>query len=338
MQQNNHSNTAVTNHDSHQNNLHEFRQDVVNALALRYGFKCETIQEDSFGTRRVTLTRDDTDDRYYQVTLRSTKTTKVWCHVRLYRERCIINDGEVLTNNIEAAVAYAAMIASTPHLQINLDRHSTQSPEALADAVFSAYKFGEGVTVIEYDNWDTSDPLDFIKIVYARYDDDPTDVDSHKISFHVRFAKEGNVNDVYGLDMDSGNDVGAGPSLIEKALALGFASIEEMQVHQQWLENHGTLEYQAWVATLKKPSARPDPMAVALKAIEEVCSDFDGNGIYSVGAIAALRAMAVHWKDHLAEGHQYKVISEDVIEMKNQLEVMRAEIMRRVSEKLGAGC
>lgn len=68
----------------------------------------------------------------------------------------------------------------------------------------------------------------------------------------------------------------------------------------------------------------------AIKVIEEVCNDFDGNGIFSVGAIGALHAMSRHWKDHLAEGHNPMIISEDIDEMKNYLEVMRAEIMRRM--------
>jgi len=68
----------------------------------------------------------------------------------------------------------------------------------------------------------------------------------------------------------------------------------------------------------------------AFKVVQDVCNDFDGNGIYSVGAIGALRAMAHHCKDHLAEGHTPRVISDDIDEMAKQLEVMRAEIMRRI--------
>lgn len=68
----------------------------------------------------------------------------------------------------------------------------------------------------------------------------------------------------------------------------------------------------------------------ALKVIEDVCHDFDGNGIFSVGARAALAAMAQHWKDHLGEGHGPRVISDDIDELKKQLEVMRAEIMTRI--------
>lgn len=67
-----------------------------------------------------------------------------------------------------------------------------------------------------------------------------------------------------------------------------------------------------------------------LAVIDAVCKDFDGNGIFSVGAIGALKAMSGYWADHLTEGHNPKIISEDLDEMAKQLEVMRAEIMRRI--------
>ena len=76
------------------------------------------------------------------------------------------------------------------------------------------------------------------------------------------------------------------------------------------------------------PSNAKTPMSI----INEVCKDFDANGIFSVGAIGALKAMAHHWKDHLAEGHSPNIISEDIDEMARQLEVMRAEIMRRLQK------
>ena len=74
----------------------------------------------------------------------------------------------------------------------------------------------------------------------------------------------------------------------------------------------------------------PSNAQTPLSIIDKVCKDFEGNGIFSVGAIGALKAMAHHWKDHLAEGHNPKIISEDIDEMARQLEVMRAEIMRRI--------
>lgn len=78
------------------------------------------------------------------------------------------------------------------------------------------------------------------------------------------------------------------------------------------------------------PSAIDSSNSKAISIVLAVCNDFDGNGIYSVGTSAALRAMAVHWQDHIAQGRNPKVISDDLDELRNQLEVMRAEIMRRI--------
>lgn len=70
----------------------------------------------------------------------------------------------------------------------------------------------------------------------------------------------------------------------------------------------------------------------AIGVVLAVCNDFDGNGVFSVGTKVALRAMAVHWKDHIDQGHNPKVISDDLDEMRHQLEVIRAEIMRSLAE------
>jgi len=71
----------------------------------------------------------------------------------------------------------------------------------------------------------------------------------------------------------------------------------------------------------------------ALDLVQAVIRDFDGSGIYSVGCSAALNAMVYHWKDHLAQAHHSpEIISEDIDEMMQRLEVMRAEIMRRLYE------
>lgn len=71
----------------------------------------------------------------------------------------------------------------------------------------------------------------------------------------------------------------------------------------------------------------------AIAIIRDVCKDFDGSGIYSVGCNGALAAMARHWEEHLNEGNSHKIISDDLDEMMKRLEVMRAEIMRRCSGK-----
>jgi hypothetical protein len=80
--------------------------------------------------------------------------------------------------------------------------------EAIADAEFETYKFGEGVKVAGFDGWDTNDLDDFTKIVYIVCDDHGPEDDSIKVSFHVRFDESGNVDDVYGLVFSSGNDIG----------------------------------------------------------------------------------------------------------------------------------
>ncbi len=86
--------------------------------------------------------------------------------------------------------------------------------EAKADEVLAAYKFGSddfddsNVRVVGHDNWDRSNRYDLTKIVYVQYRDEPADADSHKVSFHVRFSKAGEVEDAYALEMEHGNDIG----------------------------------------------------------------------------------------------------------------------------------
>lgn len=74
------------------------------------------------------------------------------------------------------------------------------------------------------------------------------------------------------------------------------------------------------------PSNKETPLGI----VYAVCQKFDGNGIYSVGAIAAFQAMAHHWKDHLAEGHDPKIISDDIDGLKGLLDFMGAEVTRRI--------
>lgn len=67
----------------------------------------------------------------------------------------------------------------------------------------------------------------------------------------------------------------------------------------------------------------------ALTIVESVCKEHDGVGISGVGAIAALRAMGNHWKDHLAEGHSIQIVANDIKELRNVLDDMRDAIMSR---------
>ena len=45
-----------------------------------------------------------------------------------------------------------------------------------------------------------------------------------------------------------------GNTALEMALALGFDSVERMHEHQTWLEENGSKEFQAWLATIRKHS------------------------------------------------------------------------------------
>jgi hypothetical protein len=45
-----------------------------------------------------------------------------------------------------------------------------------------------------------------------------------------------------------------GNTALEMALALGFDSVERMHEHQTWLEEHGSKEFQSWLATIRQHS------------------------------------------------------------------------------------
>lgn len=67
-----------------------------------------------------------------------------------------------------------------------------------------------------------------------------------------------------------------------------------------------------------------------LSVIDAVCDDFDGSSIESIGAVAALKAMVPYWDKQLADGRKPRIVSDDIDELRQLLEMMRAEIMRRV--------
>lgn len=79
---------------------------------------------------------------------------------------------------------------------------------AMADEEFERYGFGSDVTVVAHDNWNRDDPLDFTKVVYVRFPDMPPEADSEKLSFHVRFLVDGDIEEVYALEMRHGNEIG----------------------------------------------------------------------------------------------------------------------------------
>ena len=81
---------------------------------------------------------------------------------------------------------------------------------AEAEQAYQDYDFGT-LAVTDSEGWDTSDPLDHIRIVHleAREDEQCT----YRVSFHVRFNEHGNVVEVYGLDVATGNYIGTSPVL-----------------------------------------------------------------------------------------------------------------------------
>ena len=105
----------------------ELRQDVINALATKHGLISNRIETDSDGTQRVCLERDEADDRYCQA-LVAVKNGNVFCHTGLYRERAIINDGEITVDSLEKAVEHA--VSRFNSFVITLSDQSTERARA----------------------------------------------------------------------------------------------------------------------------------------------------------------------------------------------------------------
>lgn len=102
-----HSNSAAVKFVL-ERNLPLFTQDIVNEFASKYNFTPSAISSHSFGLC-VDLTKDDKDEDYYRVRIRSAESGKVSVEVCLLDDAgVIINDGEVLDDSIEAAITNAA--------------------------------------------------------------------------------------------------------------------------------------------------------------------------------------------------------------------------------------
>lgn len=92
--------------------------------------------------------------------------------------------------------------------------------------------------------------------------------------------------------------------VLEKALALGFDSVDAMRAHQVWLEKHGTAEYRSWLASIQlqgkaRSPADPERMnadraewaSKALGAFREVAGCQQGDDV------ADLVADLIHYCD-----------------------------------------
>ena len=82
----------------------------------------------------------------------------------------------------------------------------------IADCAFEAYNFGDehGVTVESADGWESDGSPDVTRIVYINGNEGE---DTIRVSFHVRFVSEGSndIEDVYGLVMSNGGEIGSFP-------------------------------------------------------------------------------------------------------------------------------
>ena len=73
-----------------------------------------------------------------------------------------------------------------------------------ANQAYEDYDFGD-CRVTDAEGWTTGlDPLDMTRIVYVEDDEG-----SGRVSFHVRFNEHGEIVEVYGLDMQSDEEVAA---------------------------------------------------------------------------------------------------------------------------------
>ena len=131
----------------------------------------------------------------------------------------LARDGANCQRHIDIAGILVAQAKRIEELERNVSAQSEDRPdktdasveikrrEGIADDMFGDYNFGSEMEVVSQQSWNTEQPDDLTKIVYVKFDDDQPDADSHKLSFHVRF-EHGQVDDVYALDMETGNDVG----------------------------------------------------------------------------------------------------------------------------------
>lgn len=87
---------------------------------------------------------------------------------------------------------------------------------AMAEDALASFNFGDDIEIVGQDGWDTTDPRDLTKIVYAQALDADPESDSEKISFHVRFHENGALDEVYALAMRTGSEVGE-PGIAKKS-------------------------------------------------------------------------------------------------------------------------
>ena len=87
---------------------------------------------------------------------------------------------------------------------------SFSARQAASDDAFAAFDFGDGVDCVDANGWDSSDPLDWTRVVYLEFDDGGKDDASSTVRAfsHVRFKENGELDEVYALLADSGCMIG----------------------------------------------------------------------------------------------------------------------------------
>lgn len=104
-----------------------------------------------------------------------------------------------------------------------------QERRSVADNAYADFDFGLSIT--DSNAWDDTHSEDWRKVCYA--DDNG---ETARLVLHALFAPgSAELIEVYALDLASGQMVGnlvASP--LERAEALGFATVEEMEEHQRW--------------------------------------------------------------------------------------------------------
>lgn len=76
-----------------------------------------------------------------------------------------------------------------------------------------------------------------------------------------------------------------------------------------------------------------DESVLPMRIVREACGDFfDPDSIASVGACAAITAMYPHLERRLTQGRKPRIISEEIDEVRNMVEIMRSEIMTRIEK------
>ena len=80
--------------------------------------------------------------------------------------------------------------------------------DLISQEMYEKYDFGSGVIVTDDDGWEKDGSSDFTRIVYVEFNDEPSE-ESHRVSFHVKFKDNSEeVEDVYGLLMSNGSEIG----------------------------------------------------------------------------------------------------------------------------------